>query len=412
MKKIVFLIIPLFIYAEGLKELLLIAQEKNDLVISKEYLQDAKAKELDSKNSAYFPTLDLGGFYKRDDEASPFQAGDTYSGYAKLSYDIYDGGKRSSQVDQADYTLQSSKFDTLAYKKSLSLQITQDFFTIKSLQATLSSREEGQKSLKEQLERTKRFFAAKMATSDDIDRVQADYDTNEYEMNSIKFQIQSLESMLSLKVGKTIQSFDDSSFRKENASEYDTLDATKALIAQNKSLKYGAEAIDSYYYPNIKIQDTYSAYGYDRIDPQLALMNASPLDNQNTLLLSLNFRVFDYGALSDTKEAVLLNAQALNSRIAYQTKEQKTQYELSLARIETAKIRIQSAKSALNAATSAFTTIEKKYNAGIVDYIVYLDALTKRTSSKALYESGLNELEIAYAIFYYYSGKNITEELQ
>jgi len=412
MKKTLLLIIPLFVYGESLQELLHIAQQKNDLVISKDYLQDAKAKELDSKNAAYFPTLDLGGFYKRDDEASPFQAGDTYSAYAKLSYDIYDGGKRASQVDQADYALQSSQFDTLAYKKSLSLQIAQDFFNIKSLQATLSSREEAQKSLKQQLERTKRFFHAKMATSDDIDRVQADYDTNVYEMSSIKFQIKSLQSALSLKVGKKIETLDDSSFRKEDTSKYETLDATKALIAQNKSLKSGAEAIDNYYYPNIKIEDTYSAYGYDRIDPQLEKMGASPLDNQNTLLLSLNFRVFDYGALSDTKESVLLNAQALNSQISYQTKEQKTQYELSIARINTAKARIKSAKSALNAATSAFATIEKKYNAGIVDYIVYLDALTKRTSSKALYESGLNELEIAYAIFYFYSGKNITEELQ
>ena len=92
--------------------------------------------------------------------------------------------------------------------------------------------------------------------------------------------------------------------------------------------------------------------------------------------------------------------------------EQKMQYALSRARITTAKLRIKSAKSALKASSSAFTTIEKKYNAGIVDYVIYLDALTKKTNAKALYERGLNELEIAYAILYHYSGKNIKEELQ
>lgn len=412
MKRLLFLVIPMFIYGDSLKELMEIAQNQNDLVISKQYLQESKSKELDSKNSAYFPTLDVGGFYKRDDEASPFQAGDTYSGFAKLSYDIYDGGKRSSQSDQANYAFKSSEFDTEAYKKSLSLQIAQDFFTIKSLQASLNAREEAQESLKKQLERTKSFFEVKMATSDDIDRVQADYDTNVYEMESMKFQILSLKSALSLKVGKNIDALDDSSFIKTSSDKYETLDATKALIAQNKSLKYGAEAIDSFYYPNIKIEDTYSLYGYDREDPALTLMGATPLDNQNTLLLSINFRVFDYGALRDTKEAVLLSSQALNSQISYQTKEQEIQRKLSLSRIDTAKIRIKSAQSALNAATSAFNTIEKKYNAGIVDYIVYLDSLTKRTSSKALYESGLNELEIAYAILYFYNGKNIKEELK
>ncbi len=51
-------------------------------------------------------------------------------------------------------------------------------------------------------------------------------------------------------------------------------------------------------------------------------------------------------------------------------------------RILTANARIKSAKSALTAATSAFITIEKKYNAGIVDYIVYLETLTKKPTQE------------------------------
>lgn len=412
MKKLILLVLPLFLYSQTLKELINIAENKNDLIISKHYLQDSKAKELDSKNSAYFPTLDVGAFYKRDDEASPFQAGDTFSGFATLSYDIYDGGKRSSQVDSASYSLKSSEFDTKAYKKSLSLQIAQNFFTIKSLQASLNAREEAQKSLKEQLDRIKSFYEAKMATKDDIDRVRADFDTNIYDMESMKFQILTLKSELSLKVGQEITTLDDSTFNKDEEVSYEQLDSIKSLIAQNSSVKFSAESIDSFYYPNIKIEDTYSVYAYDREDPALALMGAAPLENQNTLLLSLNFRVFDYGAIRDTKEAVLLTSQALTSQITYQTKEQAIQHKLAISRVATANIRISSAKSALNAATSAFNTIEKKYNAAIVDYIVYLDALSKRTNSKALYESGLNELEIAYAILYYYRGKNIKEELK
>ncbi|MDQ7068847.1 MAG: TolC family protein [Sulfurimonas sp.] len=412
MIKILLLTIPLFIYAESLKELIKTAQSNNELVHAKEYLQKSKAKDLNSKKSAYFPTFDLGAFYKRDDDISPFQSGDTYSGFARLSYDIYDGGKRSSSLQEAKYSLKASTLETQAYKKSLSLQIAKDFFTIKSLQSSLGARQEAQKSLKKQLERTKSFYAAKMATRDDIDRVQADFDTNIYEMESIKFQILSLLSQLSLKVGRKIENLDSSSFLKQTPTHYETLDATKALLFQNKSIKESAGAIDSFYYPNIKIEDKYSLYGYGRQDPALTQLGVEQLANQNTLLLSLNFRVFDYGMLKSTKEAVLLSAQALNSQITYQTEEQKLQFELSQSRIHTANLRIKSASSALVAASSAFDTIEKKYNAGIVDYIVFLDALTKKTNAKALYESSLNELEIAYAILYFYSGKNLTEELQ
>ena len=407
MRRLWILMIPLFLNAESLKDLMEFAAINNDLVVSKRYGEQAGAKELDAKKSAYFPTVDVGGYYKRDDEPSPFQAGDVYGAYAKIALDVYDGGKKASQIDQADFALESSTLDALAYKKSLALQITQDFFGVKSLQSSLNSREEAQKSLKAQLERIGSFYEAKMATKDDVDRVRADFDTNVYNMESIKFQILSLKSALELKVGKPIKSLDDSAFNKTLSIDYETLESVKALVAQESSLKSRANAIDSVYYPNVKVEDAYGVYGYDREDPMV-----KPLDKQNTLLLTLNLRVFDDGSIAKSKEAVLLNAQALNSQIAYQTKEQAMRYSLSKASVQTANARIKSAFSALNSATSAFETIEKKYNAGIVDYVVYLDALTKKTSSRALYESGLNDLEVAYATLYFYAGKNIKEELK
>ena len=410
--KLLLLIVPLLASGDSLGELISFALKHNDLVKAKNYKQASKTKELDSKKSAYYPTIDAGGFYKRDDAATPFGVGDTYSGFAKVGVDIYDGGNKSSKVAQTKLSLQSSTYDTKAYKKSLSLQITKDFFSIKSLQASLFARQEADKSLKAQLNRISRFYEAKMATKDNIDRVQADVDTNIYKMESLKFQILSLKSLLELKVGKKIDKLEKSSFIKKTTQGYETLDSTNALIANKGSIKKAANAIDSFYYPNIHIEDTYSLYGYERIDPSLTTFNASPLDKQNTLLLTLNFRVFDNGSIAKTKEAILLNAQALDAQIQYQTKEQKVQYELSKARIKTAKARIKSALSALNAASSAFVTIEKKYSAGIVDYIVYLDTLTKKTNSKAQYESGLNDLEIAYATLYYYASKDLQEELK
>ena len=409
--KLLILLLPALLGAENLHELITLAQEKNDILLAKKLTQSAKTKELASKKSEYFPTVDLGGFYKRDDAVSPFQAGDVYSAYAKVDLDIYDGGRRSAQVDAKKETLKSAAFDTTAFKKSLALDVTKNFFAIKNLQASLNAREEAQKTLKAQLERIKQFYDAKMATLDDVERVQADFDTNLYNIQTIRFQILSLKSLLELKVGKKIASFEPSSFQKEKKSSFESLEDIKAARAQRSAINHNANAVDSYYYPNIRVEDKYSLYNYDRLDP-LANQFAKPLENQNVLLLSANIRLFDFGRLAKTKEALKLNAAALQSQIEYKTKEQKMQYSLALARIETAKLKIKSAKSALNAATSAFETIEKKYNAGIVDYIVYLDALTKRTSTKALYESSLNDLEVAYATYYYYSGKNILEELQ
>jgi outer membrane protein TolC len=91
------------------------------------------------------------------------------------------------------------------------------------------------------------------------------------------------------------------------------------------------------------------------------------------------------------------------------SKEQKMRHEISVARVKSSKLKIKSAKSALNAASSAFGTINEKYNAGIVDYVIYLDALSAKTNASALYEKSLNDLEVAYAMFYYYSGKKLED---
>ncbi len=409
MRRLLLFIVPVLMYGDGLKELIDYSTKQNDLVISKEFTKQAKSQNLESKKSAYFPTLDVGAFYARDDEPSPLQPGDVYSAYAKISFDIYDGGKKSSNINQAKNEFKSSSFESEATKKSISLQITENFFNIKSLESSLESKEEAQISLKAQLERIIKFYEAKVATKDDVDRLQAAYDTNIYDMESLKLQILSLKKSLELKVGKSVDILDNSSFTKKDVNEYDTLDITKSLMAKEESIRNSSNAVDSVYYPNIKIEDTYSLYGYGRQSEKASLYGMTPLDNQNTLMLTLNLRLFDYGQIEKSKEAILLGSKALNAQVSYQNKEQKIQFELAKSRIYTTKLKIKSANSALISATSAFETVEKKYDAGIVDYVIYLDALSSRTSAKALYKSSLNDLELAYAMYYFYGGKNIEE---
>ncbi len=408
MMKFLILIIPVFIYAENLKSILEYATQNSDLVVSKTLIQKAKSIEVDSRESAYYPTIDVGAFYQSLEERTPMQAGDVYSGYAKIGFDIYDGGKKSSLLSQSENEYKASSFDSESIKRSLSLQIVQDFFNIKSLKATLASKDEAKKSLQEQLTRMQRFFTAKVATKDDVDKLQAAYDTNIYEMESIKLQILTMKKSLELKVGKTIVTLDDSKFKEFKQQTKELRDSVKSLMAQKDALVSAAESVDSIYYPQIKIEDTYSVYGYERIDA----MHPEGLDNQNRLMLSLNLRLFDKGTVAKSKEAVMINSQALDTQVSYSKKEQQMQYDLSISAIETSYIKIKSAKSALIAASSAFKTISKKYNAGIVDNIVYLDALSSQTSAKALYETSINDLEVAYASYYYYAGKNIEEFLQ
>jgi len=410
MIKYLLLLVPIFVYAQSLKSLLEFATGANELIVSQKLLSESKKSDLQSSENDLYPTFDLGAYYQRSDKANPILPGTTYSGFAKLSYDVYSGGAKSNTIEQKKSSFLSSQFDVESVKNSVELSIVQDFYNIKSAESRLRAREEASKAVLAQLERMKQFFKASLATSDDVDRLQSAYDSNIYAIESIKFEVLSLKKTLELQVGKKVEGLDNSHFKKKSRVSGEDLVAIESLRATKSSLMSASEVIDSYYYPQIKIEDTYSLYGY-MDEPELAGFTIDQLTHQNQIVATLNFRLLDFGVLGEAKRSVVLQADALNEKIKYQSKEQKLQQELAKERIKTAELNINSSKSALKSASSALKTITEKYNSGIVDNVVYLDALSAQTEAKATYETALNNLELSYALYYFYNGKQLGEYL-
>lgn len=407
MYKIIFLLLPVLIYAENLKTLLEYVDEYNDLVIAKELLQKSKSKEVDSKKSTYYPTIDAGAYYQNLDEKTFGLAGETYSGYVKVGFDIYDGGTKGALLDQKEDEYKASSYDVQEIKNTISLQVVQHFFNIKSLEANLEAKKEAQKSLKTQLDRMQAFYDAELATKDDVNRLQASYDTNTYDMEALKLEVLTLKLHLSLEVGREISVLEESTFLENTKVTLEDINSIKSLEYSQQALSSFSKSINSAYYPQVRIEDTYSIYDYD----STSTLYPESVDKQNKLMITANIRLYDNATLSKEKQAIEINAQALDKQIQYKTKEQKMLHKLAEARIIASKIKISSAFSALNAATNAFKTIEEKYTALIVDNVVYLDSLTAKTNAMSLHTTALNDLQIAYAIYYYYTGKKLEEFL-
>lgn len=399
-------IIPVLVGAEDLKSLLHYAKDHNNLIKSAHFEHNAKMQEKSSLDSSYYPTLDASLFYKRDDDATPFQPAIIYGATLHIGVDIYDGGKKTFVLQQKENELQALEFSLKEREKNTALFIMQTFYNIKSLEAAFVAQEESLKAVKAQLKRVEEFYSANLATSDDIDRLQSAYDKNLYSIESLKFKIFSLKKSLELSVGKEISFLGNSIFQKNLLQNSMQLDGIASLNFTKKSLQNMAQTFNTYYYPQIKIEDSFSVYGYRDTPATL-----QPLDNQNTFLATLNIRLFDFHTLSQKQKAVQLQAEALQKKIEYKTKEQKMQLSIALERIKSAKLNIKSSHSSLKAAKSALVTITQKYQAGMVDNIIYLDALSMKTQAQALYEKSLNDLEIAYGIYYYYNAKDLEEYL-
>ncbi len=404
-KELLCLLIPVVFYADSLTELLDYADINNNLVISQDLNTKAKRQEVEASKSTRYPTIDFSVSYQNVNKRNRGIPGDIYGAKAIVSYDIYDGGNKDFVIKQKKDELKAASFDELAFKKSLSLQIVQNFFNIKNIESSLLSLEEKKASLKAQLQRVKKFYEADLSTKDNIDKLQSAYDTNSYNIQSLQFEKLIILRDLELKVGKEISTLDNSEFKKNLNLDLEIDDEINSLKAKESSLKNKANSLNSVYLPKINISDSYSFYKYNRTD----LSHPQGVDNQNKLMLNLNLRLYDNGSTKKSREAILINKNVIKSQIDYKIKKQKMLFDLSISRIKTSELKIKSSSSALKSAISAYKTINKKYKAGIVDNVVYLDALSVKTNATSLYHRALNDLELSYATLYYYAGKNIQE---
>jgi hypothetical protein len=108
-----------------------------------------------------------------------------------------------------------------------------------------------------------------------------------------------LKKRIELRVTQGVESFDESHFEPVVASELELSDEVKSLKAKQSALLHNSRSVESLYYPAIKLEDTYSFYEYGEVAPN----NPLKIDRQNTLMLSLNMRLYDDFTAGKTKEA-------------------------------------------------------------------------------------------------------------
>lgn len=407
MKKRVALLclLPLLLNADDLSVVLDNAMKKNRIIQANNYVSDSKKADIQAVQRAYGPTVNLGGNYQSLNQRNNLQAGDVYEGFVNVGIDIFDGNKKKHMIDQNRSLYESSKFNASSYSKQLQLSIIQDFFNIKSKESQLEALFEKQEQLDAELDRIQKFYAVGSATIDDVDKLKAAYSNNRFIIDSVKHELLSLKQLFTIKVGYPVKKFEVSSLKEPMNTSKEKSDYINSLEKQASSLKYAANAVESEYMPKLRLEDTYSYYDYERTDAT----HPEGLDKQNKLLLSLNIKLFDTGVATKQKNSLLLQKKALEEQIEQEKTQQEIQIELANSKIYTVKTQIVSAKKSLEAASSAYETIQNKFKAGAVDNVAYLDALSERTTAKSQYEEALNNLQIAYASYYYYTNKNIRE---
>jgi outer membrane protein TolC len=321
--------------------------------------------------------------------------------------ELYDGGRKSALLNAKRYEEEASFFEKSAFEKSITLQIVQHYYGLQKLKATLGALDERSTELREQIKRIKKFQTAGLSTQEDVDKLQAEYDSNDYTMANTRLEILRSEKNLQLLSGLPAKDLKRNYFLEPKNVQFEVFEKIKVMQANANAIGENANAISAGNKPQINISDTYNKYRYD---DTVSISGLDVLqDHQNSLNISVNMRLFDNGRVSKESEAVKYQKMALLSEIEYAKSEQEMNFHLSEKSLETIRTRLKSAKSALRAAKSTYDVLKEKFEVGLVDNIAYLDALTQKTLAQSRYKETVYDYEIGKSIYYYFAGKDPKE---
>ncbi len=401
-------VVPFNLNAIGLKEVLNSTIQNNLNIKSQDYNIASKNEEYKSVSNSFNPSLNIGTQYsKLDMDMRNTQIGSTAVAFAKFSVDLYDGGKNDALKKQKMY---ESKIANLTKQETINqtlLQVVTLYFNTKTIEANIKSFEDKSKVLKSEYQRKKQKYDLKMITIDEVLKLQAEYEANNYQIDDLKYQhIEALQN-LSLLTGRNIDKIDNAKLPDMLDLEYKPSFLIESMNTNLKVLDTNIKQIVSNKKPKIKLEDTISSYNYS--DYNNNLLKDLP-DNQNQLLLTLSLNLYDTTTKSK-KQSIFLAKMQKQEQLEYVKLKEKMIFNLAKKKLSTQKSKINSATSALQMAKSVYQTIEIKYKNGVVDNITYLDALSKKTINQALFDKSLNDYEIAKANYYFASGIEYSEIL-
>ncbi len=405
-------LLPLFAFSQsyGLKTLIENANSKNGRIEAKAISIKAAKEGVGAAQSAYWPTVDVGANGTQATPTNIVSPGQSLTGFATANLNLYDGGRKSAILSGKQFEYTAALFEKSAFEKSIALDIVRHYYTIQTQKAVLAALQERSGELKAQIERVEKFQVAGLSTQEEVYKLQAVYDANDFTMAKTKLALETSEQNLKLLTGLPVNSLQKNTFAEPKNVRFETLETIRALEAKAGAVGEASKAIKSAYGPHVDLSDTYHQSKFDDTVNTAGFGGDSILlDHQNELTLSVGMRLFDAGKISQESEAVRYQKLSLLSEIDYAKKEQKMNFSLSKKSLETTRTQLKSAQSELQAANSTYSVLKQKFEVGLADNIAFLDALAQKTLAQARYKETLYTYEINKSIYYYYAGKSPKE---
>ncbi|STQ87129.1 TolC family protein [Helicobacter muridarum] len=312
---------------------------------------------------------------------------------------------------------QKNVYDVKYLKQNIYLQIVQQYYIYFNNESIIMTLQQKLQQIRSDVDRVQKLYAQGLKTISDLESLKSQASLTEYQINDAQLAL--TQSMLTLEYLANTKI--------ENIKRISIIDPTYLLEDRSdiKSLEFQIKAqkhlnAQLHYYPSLIFQNTYT---YNIQIPDFAkqlLMGSGGIggfaatyaDHHNSFGIILNYGLFAKIGQSVQKQSFALATIANEKILNYKKNEQKKDEELYRMAITLAKNQIESAKASLISANLSYDNMKKRYEANIVTFTEYMQALSTKYDAESTLIQALNNYETQKANYIFYSGQEIDKYIK
>ncbi|EIM1028431.1 multidrug efflux RND transporter outer membrane subunit CmeD [Campylobacter coli] len=416
-KTIILVFLPLSLSASNLRELITLSQNNEQYLIKQMQSEQASLSRSQAFRN-YLPHLSLNSAYVANNK-DRFIIDPQESLFAKFSLNLllYDGGAREANLRALESKEKLSLLDKEQGKNYLALNAITLYFNTLSLEKILLANQQKVEFLRSTFERLQKFHDAGLSPKDELESIKARYhlsllelSQNELKLTSIQKEIRILSNTNFTPSGNAFLENPD----KEKSQSYEVLMAKEQINLAKESVNLAKAE----YFPKFYIQDNFGFYK-NNYSPEIPVYYQNVADRflqkysqNNQFILGVEWKIFDFNARAKEVEKERLNVQIANANARLSERKNKEELNYIDQSLKVLKQQIYTLNLSLNAANLAFESVDKKYQAGLVSYVEYLQALEAKFKAQSDLELAHNEFEITKANYYFNAGIDLISKVR
>lgn len=370
----------------------------------------AQEAVLGQQMSAYYPTLNFNNSYRTSQTqelhpASPstVRAADTYSSEGKLSYTIYNFGKREGAVQAARDTLSATGYNYKTTVDNVIVDAKVAYYLVLGFHAGVKVREETVKNRELLVKQARGFYEVGTRAKIDVARAEANLYSAQADLiqaqTNVKVAWVTLKNALGLRelaerplVEEAIMTTIPYSLEQARELAYANRPELKSLQAQLKAQDQIIAVARRGHLPDITFD---AAYGR-RHDSDNGF-NTFPLQPAWGVGLNLNIPIFDGFRTTYRVQETLSNYYVIKADEEARRQQITLDVEQAYLKLVELQERIKANRSAADAAKENLDLADGRYQVGVGSIIEVTDAQTLYTDAEIKYLQALYDYKIADA---------------